>query len=71
MYKNNCVYRYVQENISSIQKNFSNPNAVPYDVFNNIDKNIHFYGAMTCLEMVLYIVYIVVPKVYVAIFLYK
>ena len=53
MYKNNCVYRYVQEDIFKYTKSiFSKPNAVPYDVSNNINENTHFYGAMTCLEMV-------------------
>ena len=54
MYKNNCVYWYVQEDISSIPKifflNLMRYNA--YDVTSNINENTHIYGAMTCHEMV-------------------
>ena len=31
---------------------FSKRNAVSYDVSNNINKNTHFYGAVSCLEIV-------------------
>ena len=47
-----CISLHTRRYFKYTENNFSKPNAVPYDVSNNINKNTHFYGAMKCLEMV-------------------